>query len=204
MASPEQLMAALACLGPAERGLAETGLATDIPNSGGRDVRRLELAHALAAAAEIQILLGAVDHLTAQVAELDRWIDQALQETAGTTRPPEVPLPRHDLVDRLDAIPGVGPATAQILLAEVGADMSRFPTPSHLVSWAKLCPRTVQSGTKHSTRLAGPGTPGYAAPSEKPPRPPPAPRPSSVPATAASSNAAATPKHSSRSPAPSS
>lgn len=46
----------------------------------------------------------------------------------------------HVLAEKLDAVPGIGPATAQIILAEIGADMSRLPTPEHLVSWAKLCP----------------------------------------------------------------
>nr|WP_312026515.1 IS110 family transposase [Rhodococcus aetherivorans] len=49
-------------------------------------------------------------------------------------------------VDRLDEIPGVGPLTAQVIVAEIGLDMTRFPTAAHLVSWAKLCPRTIQSG----------------------------------------------------------
>ncbi|MBT2446571.1 IS110 family transposase [Streptomyces sp. ISL-43] len=59
------------------------------------------------------------------------------------------------LAERLDVIPGVGPVTAQIVLAEIGLDMSRFPTPEHLVSWAKLCPRTIQSGAKSSAGPAG-------------------------------------------------
>jgi transposase IS116/IS110/IS902 family protein len=43
-------------------------------------------------------------------------------------------------VDRFDEIPGIGAHTAQAILAEAGLDMSRFPIPEHLVSWAKLCP----------------------------------------------------------------
>jgi transposase len=49
-------------------------------------------------------------------------------------------------VDRIDEIPGISVGVAQVILAEIGTDMSRFPTPEHLVSWAKLCPRTIQSG----------------------------------------------------------
>jgi hypothetical protein len=44
------------------------------------------------------------------------------------------------VVERLGEIPGVGPGIAQVVLAEIGLDMSRFPTAEHLVSWAKLCP----------------------------------------------------------------
>ncbi len=42
------------------------------------------------------------------------------------------------MIDRLDEIPGVGPVNAQIILAEIGLDMSQFPAAGHLVSWAKL------------------------------------------------------------------
>ena len=50
-------------------------------------------------------------------------------------------------VERLDEVPGIAGRAAQII-AEVGLDMSRFPTPAHLVSWAKLSPQTIQSGPK--------------------------------------------------------
>ncbi|MEV6057050.1 transposase [Streptomyces sp. NPDC052107] len=53
--------------------------------------------------------------------------------------------------------PGIGPATAQIILAEIGADMSRFATPDYLMSWAKLCPHTIQSGAKNISGPAGQG-----------------------------------------------
>jgi transposase len=48
---------------------------------------------------------------------------------------------------------------AQVIIAEVGLDMSRFPTADHLVSWAKLCPRTIQSGAKTRSGKAGKGNP---------------------------------------------
>ena len=57
-------------------------------------------------------------------------------------------------VDRLDEIPGIGPNVAQVILAEIGLDMSRFPTAAHLVSWAKLCPRTIQSVLRKSPSSA--------------------------------------------------
>ena len=62
-----------------------------------------------------------------------------------------------DLVDILDEIPGVGPHIAQVIIAEVGLDMSRFRTAGHLVSWAKLCPRTIQSGAKSTSGKTGKG-----------------------------------------------
>jgi transposase len=62
-------------------------------------------------------------------------------------------------VDRLDEIPGIGVYNAQAILAEIGLDMSRFPTPEHLVSWAKLCPRTIQSGPVTRAGKTGKGNP---------------------------------------------
>jgi transposase len=53
--------------------------------------------------------------------------------------------------ERLQTIPGVGPRTAQVLLAEVGPDMSRFPTAGHLASWAGMCPgHDERAGKRHS------------------------------------------------------
>jgi transposase len=62
-------------------------------------------------------------------------------------------------VDRLDEIPGIGALNAQNILAEIGTEMSRFPTPEHLVSWARLCPRTIQSGPVTRAGKTGKGNP---------------------------------------------
>ena len=55
--------------------------------------------------------------------------------------------------------PGSAWHTAQVILAETGLDMSRFPTAGHLVSWAKLSPRTIQSGAKSTPGKTGKGNP---------------------------------------------
>ncbi len=56
--------------------------------------------------------------------------------------------------DFLETIPGVSAAVATAILAEIGDDMSRFPTPGHLISWAGLCPRADESaGKRRSTRI---------------------------------------------------
>jgi transposase len=62
-------------------------------------------------------------------------------------------------VERLDEVPGISVGNAQTILAEIGTDMSRFPTPEHLVSWAKLCPRTIQSGPATRAGKTGKGNP---------------------------------------------
>lgn len=62
--------------------------------------------------------------------------------------------PFRAAVGRLTAIPGVSTTTAEIVLAEIGTDMSRFPTVGHLISWAGLCPRLDESaGKRRSSRV---------------------------------------------------
>ena len=119
-------------------------------------------------------------------------------DTATVVEPP-----RLTAVERLDEITGVGQCGAQTIIAEIGLDMTRFPTPEHLVSWAKLCPRTIQSGPVIRGGKTGKGNPylkaalGEAAAA--------AARTDTFlgSATGASSNAAAGSTLSSRSPAPS-
>jgi transposase len=62
-------------------------------------------------------------------------------------------------VERLDEITGIGVHTAQVIIAEVGLDMSCFPTADHLTSWAKLSPRTIQSGPVTRAGKTGKGNP---------------------------------------------
>jgi transposase len=59
----------------------------------------------------------------------------------------------------LKTMPGISDVTANVILSEIGADMSRFPSAGHLVSWAGLCPRSDQSaGKRRSTRVRKSGT----------------------------------------------
>ena len=62
-------------------------------------------------------------------------------------------------VGRLDAIPGVGRRTIELVLAEIGTDMSRFATERHLASWAKVSPGNNQSGGKRRSGATGKGNP---------------------------------------------
>jgi transposase len=54
-------------------------------------------------------------------------------------------------------VTGIGTVAAQAIIAEVGLDMGQFPTPGHLVSWAKVTPQTVQSGPKSRGGKTGKG-----------------------------------------------
>jgi len=79
--------------------------------------------------------LAHIDALDALIADLDTEIAERLR-------------PFADHLARLDTIPGVGRRTAEVILAEVGPDVSRFPTAAHLASWAGLCPGNHQSAGK--------------------------------------------------------
>lgn len=62
--------------------------------------------------------------------------------------------PFRTAVALVSTIPGVSALSAQIIVSEIGTDMSRFPTADHLVSWAGLCPRNDESaGKRRSNRL---------------------------------------------------
>jgi transposase len=61
---------------------------------------------------------------------------------------------QQELLDRLDDIPGVNQRVAQVIAAEVGTDVRRFPTSQHLISWAGVCPGNNESaGKRHSSRI---------------------------------------------------
>ena len=57
--------------------------------------------------------------------------------------------PFADAVARLDEIPGIGPKTAAVIIAEIGINMTRFPTPGHLASWARFAPGIKSSAGKN-------------------------------------------------------
>jgi transposase len=80
-------------------------------------------------------MLGRVDAINADIAALDAQIEAQLAPFAAAAA-------------RLDEIPGVGPVAAAIILAEIGLDMSRFPTAGHLCSWAKFSPGMNSSAGK--------------------------------------------------------
>src|SRR3989442_216904 len=68
--------------------------------------------------------------------------------------------PFQAAIDRLMTIPAVGRTGARVIVAEIGVDMSRFPTAGHLVSWAGLCPRLHESAGKRLSTGRAPAIPG--------------------------------------------
>jgi transposase len=82
---------------------------------------------------------------------LDR-IDAITRDIAAlSTRIEQVMAPFRDHLTRLDTIPGVSTRVAEVIIAETGGDMSRFPTPGHLASWAGVCPGNHESGGRRKS-----------------------------------------------------
>jgi transposase len=90
-------------------------------------------------------MLERIDQINANVTALEARIEAEI-------------APFADAVARLDQIPGVGPTAARVIIAEVGVDMSRFPTPAHLASWARFAPSVKESaGRKKGNGATGHG-----------------------------------------------
>jgi transposase len=117
-----------------------------------------------------QMLLDQIDALSAQIGTLTGRIEELIGampaargvSADGTTGPGAGTGPDAAVLPaaaRLDEIPGISLAGAQGILAEIGLDMSRFPTAGHLVSWARLSPRTIQSGASNRSGKTGKGNP---------------------------------------------
>ena len=83
----------------------------------------------------LRIIRGNMAHLEEVIAGLEAEIDVYMQ-------------PYRDLIERIVEIPGVGESTAKDLLAEIGVDMSVFPTERHIASWAGVCPGNNESAGK--------------------------------------------------------
>jgi transposase len=95
-------------------------------------------------------MLTRVEAIEADIADVEARIENQIAPFAAA-------------VDRLDEIPGVGLATAHTIIAEIGLDMSRFPTAGHLCSWARFTPTIKESaGKKKGKNATGHGNPYLA------------------------------------------
>jgi transposase len=90
-------------------------------------------------------MLARIDALDTDIADVEAEIEAQIAPFAAA-------------VARLDEIPGVGATAAAVIIAEVGVDMTRFPTPAHLASWARFAPGVKESaGRKKGTGSTGHG-----------------------------------------------
>jgi transposase len=94
-------------------------------------------------------MLRRIDALAADIAELDARIEELIAPFAWA-------------VEKLDEITGIGLRSAQEMVAELGVDMSVFPTAAHLVSWAKFSPIDAQSAGRKKGNSTGKGNPWLA------------------------------------------
>lgn len=121
--------------------LAKARMRSKIPQLREALANRFDVAHHGIMAAQ---LLGHIDTLEASIQTLDERIELSLQ-------------PHARVVELLCTIPGVAVRTAQVLIAECGLDMTRFPTVGHLASWAGICPGHHESAGRRRSGRTRPG-----------------------------------------------
>jgi len=94
----------------------------------------------------LRLLLQHIDAIEATITQIDQEVDVQVE-------------PFRTAVQLLTTIPGISELSACVILAEIGRDMSRFPTAGHLISWAGLCPKNDESPTGHV--WMAPGSQGF-------------------------------------------
>jgi transposase len=87
---------------------------------------------------QLRLLLDHVAHLEGLIGRLGARVEEVL-------------APFAEAAERLTTIPGVDRRTAEVMVAEVGTDMGRFPTAGHLASWAGMCPGNNESAGKRKS-----------------------------------------------------
>ncbi|MDP3969843.1 MAG: IS110 family transposase [Nocardioides sp.] len=94
----------------------------------------------------VRMHLCLIDQHTAAIEELSKRIEMVIEPFRG-------------FCDLISSIPGIGATTAQVITAETGADMTRFPTAGHLASWAGVCPGHHESSGRTKSTHTRPGNP---------------------------------------------
>jgi transposase len=118
--------------------------------------KRDRLARALTGRLSAHQRFMITQHLT-MIDTLDAQIDLLSEEIAQRL------APFQGMLTALDTIPGIGPWSAQIILAEIGTEMDRFPTAGHLSSWAGMCPGHHESAGKQRSSRIRKGSPWLRA-----------------------------------------
>lgn len=94
----------------------------------------------------IRLHLGLIASLDGAMAEIESEVAALLE-------------PFREVVAIMKTMPGISDAAAHVVIAEMGTDMTQFPSPAHLVSWAGLCPRCDESAGKRRSTRVGKGAP---------------------------------------------
>ncbi|WAH44928.1 IS110 family transposase (plasmid) [Alicyclobacillus fastidiosus] len=94
----------------------------------------------------LAVQLRHIDHLDELIEEVSAEIEQRMR-------------PFDEDLRRIQTIPGIGERTAELILAEIGTDMSRFPSAQHLASWAGMCPGNNESAGKRRSGKTRKGDP---------------------------------------------
>ena len=89
-------------------------------------------------------IIDHIDDLNRRIGELDKMVQEYMTEYDAA-------------IEAIDEIPGIARRSAEVILAEIGLDMSRFPSAAHLCSWAGVCPGNYQSAgrRKHGKTTKG-------------------------------------------------
>jgi transposase len=89
----------------------------------------------------LRLLLQHIDAIDSAITRIDQEVDGKVE-------------PFRTAIQIVSTIPGVGELSAEVIVAEIGIDMARFPTEGHLISWSGLCPKNDESaGKRRSTRM---------------------------------------------------
>jgi len=94
----------------------------------------------------LRLHLDQCDALDAAIARIDKEVDDNVE-------------PFRVAIEMLATIPGVSSLSAEVIVSEIGIDMSRFPTEGHLISWAGLCSKNDESAGKRRSRRMKKGAP---------------------------------------------
>jgi len=94
----------------------------------------------------IAAILDHIDDMTKRIDDVDTIINGEMRQY-------------EDAIRALDEIPGIGKQSAEVILAEIGLDMNRFPSAAHLASWAGICPGNYESAGKRKSGRTNKGNP---------------------------------------------